>query len=199
MYERKVSSGLLRDRSGKEMQTWIALFRGINVGGNNVIKMADLKALCGTLGLEGAQTYIQSGNLVFRSNQDAVQLRQALKSTVHEHAGFEPNVICFPADHLKKAMESNPFSEGEADPKSLHLYFLDEVPSSPDLVSLKQYAKPDSEQFRLLDDVFYLHAPEGIGRSKLAASAEKALGVGATARNWRTVLKLSEMAAAYSG
>ncbi len=81
----------------------------------------------------------------------------------------------------------------ESEPKTLHLYFLAVTPERPDLDALERI-KGERERFVLVDGVFYLHAPEGIGRSKLAANAEKLLGIPATARNWRTVGKVMEMA-----
>jgi len=94
---------------------------------------------------------------------------------------------------MEKAMASNPFPAAESEPKTLHLYFLASAPQNPDLKMLDSLKKAD-EQFKLIDNVFYLHTPDGIGRSKLAERAEKALGVAATARNWRTVSKIMAMA-----
>jgi uncharacterized protein (DUF1697 family) len=94
---------------------------------------------------------------------------------------------------LEGAVRSNPFPEAESDPSTLHLYFLAASPENPDLEGLEEI-KDDRERFFLGDDVFYLHAPDGVGRSKLAANAERLLGVPATARNWRTVRKVMEMA-----
>ena len=94
---------------------------------------------------------------------------------------------------LERVMARNPFPEAESDPKTLHLGFLASVPNNPDLDKLETL-KSDTERFRLIDTVFYLHAPDGIGRSKLAARAERLLGVPMTDRNWRTVVKLREMA-----
>ncbi|HIA16949.1 MAG TPA: DUF1697 domain-containing protein, partial [Dehalococcoidia bacterium] len=91
------------------------------------------------------------------------------------------------------AIASNPFPQAEEHPNTLHLYFLSEPPHDPDNDALNAL-KSDSEQFVLTDNVFYLHAPGGIGQSKLAARAERLLGVDATARNWRTVSKIEEMA-----
>jgi uncharacterized protein (DUF1697 family) len=90
---------------------------------------------------------------------------------------------------MEQAMVSNPFPEAESEPKTLHLYFLASTPQNPDLQTLDSI-KQANEQFKLIDNVFYLYAPDGIGRSKLAARVEKALGVAATARNWRTVCKI---------
>ena len=87
------------------------------------------------------------------------------------------------------------FPEGEDDPKTLHVGFLAAAPKNPDLKALENLRKA-SERFQLVDDVFYLHAPEGIGQSKLAANTERLLGVPMTDRNWRTVCKIQEMAKA---
>jgi uncharacterized protein (DUF1697 family) len=97
------------------------------------------------------------------------------------------------AKKLKKAADANPFPKAEAESKSVHLYFLAKTPKDPDLEALNRL-KSGKESFKLMGDVFYLHAPDGIGRSKLAARAEKLIGVEATARNWNSVTKLLEMA-----
>ena len=87
---------------------------------------------------------------------------------------------------------NNPFPEAENDPKALHVGFLASAPKNPNLKALESLRKA-SEQFRLMDNVFYLYAPEGVGRSKLAANTERLLGVSMTDRNWRTVCKIMEM------
>lgn len=96
-------------------------------------------------------------------------------------------------DELRSAIERNPFPEAEAEPKTLHLFFLEAPPVTPDTEALTSARSP-AERFKIDGRVLYLHAPEGIGRSRLAAQAERHLGVTATARNWRTVTKLSELA-----
>lgn len=172
------------------MKTHIALFRGINVGGHNILPMKELRGLLKKLGAEDVKTYIQSGNAVFRHETDNVsQLSDDIRAAIKESHGFEPRVLLLDGAEMEKAVASNPFPEAEAEPKTLHLYFLATVPPSPDVAMLDSLKK-DSEQFKLSEKVFYLHAPEGIGRSKLAERVEKALGVAATARNWRTVSKI---------
>jgi uncharacterized protein (DUF1697 family) len=89
-------------------------------------------------------------------------------------------------------VDINPFPEGESDPKALHIGFLDSVPSNPNLQVLETLKIP-SERFELIDRMFYLFAPEGVGRSKLAARSEKMLGVTMTDRNWNTVCKILSM------
>lgn len=177
------------------MNTYIALLRGINVGGNNKLPMRDLVALLEGLGMQNVKTYIQSGNIVFQSEQaDPALLSQAITGTIRQGYGFAPYALILDSQELQAAIAANPFPEGEAEPKSLHLFFMDKSPQSFDTGGLEQ-VKAASERFRLIDKVFYLHAPDGIGRSKLAELAGKGWGVNITARNWRTVNEIMAMAA----
>lgn len=176
------------------MKTYIALFRGINVGGNNILPMKELAALLENLGADSVKTYIQSGNAVFRHQAENIsQLSSRISAAIKESHGFEPRVLLLDSVEMEQAVASNPFPAAESEPKTLHLYFLTSAPHNPDLKMLDNLKKAN-EQFKLIDTVFYLHAPDGIGRSKLAERVEKALGVAATARNWRTVGKIMAMA-----
>lgn len=176
------------------MKTYIALFRGINVGGNNILPMKELKALLENMGLQNVATYIQSGNVVFRCNEEnASQLSGTISAAIKKSFGFEPQVLLLGIEELEKAMEANPFPQAESEPKSLHLNFLTDTPTNPNWEAL-QNMRADDERFELKDKVFYLHAPDGIGRSKLAANIERLIGVPMTARNWRTVCKIMELA-----
>lgn len=171
----------------------IVLLRGVNVGGRNRLPMKELTRLLEGLGLEDVATYIQSGNAVGRSSGEAAPaLGEALAAAIEERHGFRPRVLVIGADRLAEAIDANPFPEASADPGFLHLFFLARPPPSPDLESLEEIAVA-SERFHLARDVFYVHTPDGFGRSKLAANVERFLGVAATARNWRTVTKLREM------
>jgi len=175
------------------LATWIAFFRGINVGGNNLLPMKGLVALLQKLGFADVQTYIQSGNAVFRSNRkSAAAIEKQIVAAVSKTFGFESRVLLLSAKDLGKAIAANPFPHGASDHKSLHLYFLATPPKTPSLDALNAL-KASTESFLLSNKVFYLHAPDGIGKSKLAVSAEKLLGVAATARNWRTVLSVQAM------
>lgn len=176
------------------MNTYIAFFRGINVGGNCALPMKDLVAALEGVGASGVRTYIQSGNAVFRSvEKNPLQLSSNIAAEIMKRRGFEPHVLILRLKALKKAIADNPFPEAETDPASLHLGFLASKPINPDIATLSRLRK-DSEQFQLTESVFYLHAPEGVGRSKLAASSEKLLGVPMTDRNWKTVCKVMELA-----
>ncbi len=176
------------------MKTYVALFRGINVGGKNALPMKELVAILEDLQSRNIKTYIQSGNAVFESRENnASRLSNNISSEIRKRRGFEPYVLLLGLEELEKAIAGNPFPEAEADPRTLHVGFLASVPKKPDLKTLESL-KSGSERFRLIGRFFYLHAPEGIGRSRLAANAERLLGVSMTDRNWRTVYKLMEMA-----
>ncbi len=176
------------------MNTYTALFRGINVGGRNILPMKMLIAMLESLGCQNVRTYIQSGNAVFRHEEhNGSLLSRKIAAAVHESHGFEPHVILLTADTLRRAMASNPFPDAETDPSKLHLFFLASVPENPDLDVLESL-RVKGERFAVKGDVAYLHAPDGIGRSKLAARIERALGVAGTGRNWRSVCKILEMA-----
>jgi uncharacterized protein (DUF1697 family) len=177
-----------------EAKTYIALFRAINVGGKNVLPMKELVAVLEGLGARNVRTYIQSGNVVFESpEKDASRLASKMGQAIKKRFGFEPHVLLLELEDLERAIKKNPFPEAESDPQALHTGFLASAPQKPDLKALESL-KTKSERFRLIDRVFCLHAPEGIGRSKLAAKAEKLLGVPMTDRNWRTVCKIQDMA-----
>jgi uncharacterized protein (DUF1697 family) len=175
------------------MTTWIALFRGINVGGNNILPMAELRAELEALGLGDVRSYIQSGNVVFESkSRSAKALGTKISKCVEEHHGFRPRVFVLTREELQAACDANPFPKAVSEPKTLHYAFLAEAPKAADVDALDALCSK-TETWELSDAVFYLHAPDGIGRSKLAAVAEKHLGVATTGRNHRTVAKLLEM------
>ena len=176
------------------MRTYIALFRGINVGGKNALPMKELVAILDNLGAQHIKTYIQSGNAVFASREkDIPRLSNQIRAEVKQRRGFEPHVLVLQLEDLERAIQNNPFPEAESEPTTLHAGFLISVPKNPNLEALASYQR-DSERFRLINRVFYLLAPEGVGRSKLAANAERLLGEPMTDRNWRTVCVLWKMA-----
>lgn len=173
-------------------KTFIALFRGINVGRTRSLPMKDLVRILETLGYEDIRTYIQSGNVVFRSEQQCSgEEAGAISDAVEAQFGFRPDVMILEGPEVADAAARNPFPTDEGG--YLHFFFLESEPAAPDLEAL-QTVKTASERFRLDGRVFYLHAPDGIGRSRLAGRVERCLGVRATARNWNTVRKLLEMA-----
>ena len=182
-----------RSGSGDLMKTYVALLRGINVGGKNSLRMKELVCLLEAIGSRNVKTYIQSGNVVFQNEEeDASRLTSRIGAEIEKRRGFEPYLLLLMPDELEKAIAGNPFPEAESEPTTLHIGFLAAQPVSPDLGKLESSRK-ESERFVLKDTVFYLHAPEGVGRSKLAANAERLLGVSMTDRNWRTVRVIRDM------
>jgi len=176
------------------MANWIALFRGINVGGKNILPMKDLIGVLRKSGCTNVQTYIQSGNVVLQSRQtNASTLARQIGDAVFDSHGFQPKVMVLSVGKFQEAVDSNPFPKAEAEPKSLHLFFLSQVPEHPNLEAMNDARSP-SESFVIMGKVLYLHAPEGVARSRLASTAERFVGVDATARNWRTVSKILALA-----
>lgn len=173
------------------MNTYILLLRGINVGGNCSLPMKELVAILDALGYENIQTYIQSGNVVLRhkgklNKKDA----DAVGKAILKKKGFEPRILLIDKKELLSAIKSNPFDTSIG--KALHFFFLDSEPIKPN-IKLIESVKAKTENYKLAKQVFYLHAPDGVGKSKLAVTVERALGVPVTARNWNTVAKLVEM------
>ena len=178
------------------MDTYIVLLRGINVGGNNMIRMADLARLMEANACADVRTYIQSGNAVFRSAaSDPERLARKIAGAIARLRGFEPRVLVLTAAEVERAAAANPFPEGAREPKTVHLFFLAAKPTRPDLKAIEEI-RAKSERVALKGRVFYMHTPDGLGKSKLATRAERLLGVEATARNWNTVMALLEMARA---
>ena len=175
------------------MRSWIALFRGINVGGKNIVPMAELRTLLESLGCEEVRTYIQSGNALFGSairNRD--NLKKRILDAVELRFNFRPALLLLLNADLIAAVENNPFPQAVNLPKTLHFYFLEPKPDTPDFAAIAKLSS-NTERYELVDSVFYLYAPDGIGRSKLATAVERKLGVKATARNFNTVNRLCAM------
>ncbi len=176
------------------MTTYVALFRGINVGGKNSLPMQDLRDILSSLGCKHVQTYIQSGNAVFTSKTDVRSLTRKIGDAIDKRFGFAPQVLLLTAERFRAIAEQNPFPDAENAPKHLHVAFLTSTAVDPDLEGLNAVKVP-SEKFSLIGDAFYLHAPDGIARSKLAAKVDRSLGVATTGRNWNTVSKLIKLVA----
>jgi uncharacterized protein (DUF1697 family) len=116
------------------MKTYVALFRGLNVGGNNVLPMNELVALLENIGLRNVRTYIQSGNAVFQSEEEDISLlSNKIRTAIKESRGFEPHVLLLEPEEIEKAVEWNPFLEAVSQPKTLHAHFLASMPKNPDL------------------------------------------------------------------
>jgi uncharacterized protein (DUF1697 family) len=175
-------------------RTWIALLRGINLGARNKVAMSDLRALFSDLPAEDVTTYVQSGNVLFRSPGARDDLTQAIEREIRSRFGLDVTVLLRTKDELAAVAAGNPFAADEPDPRKLHATFLAERPE-PGRVSALDEKQFEPDRFDVTRDVVYLHCPDGYGRSKLSnAFFEKQLGVAATTRNWRTVTALVELA-----
>lgn len=175
------------------MYASIALLRGINVAGKNRLPMKELVQQLEKLELLDVQTYIQSGNVVFSTKRKpAAKLSSQISQAIKASHGFEPPVLVMGEEVFRRIVQQNPFPKKISEPKTLHVFFLAKEAKKADMDAIEN-AKVATECFELTADAFYLHAPDGFGRSKLASNVEKYLGVPATARNWNTIQKLREM------
>ncbi len=172
------------------MYSRAVLLRGINVGGHNKITMADLVRALEEVGASNIRTYIQSGNVVLQhATKDPSALAELIRTGVRTATGIEAGVLVLTPEELTTCIARNPFPHAAEEPKSLHTFFL----AAPSQINAVTPLLSDDESCQLHDKCLYLHAPKGIGKSKFARGAEKALGVEVTARNWRTVLRLETM------
>jgi uncharacterized protein (DUF1697 family) len=174
-----------------ERATTVALLRGVNVGGRAKVPMGELRSVFAALGHTDVVTYIQSGNVVFRSaGGTEKELVSGIERQIADAFGLEVAVTLRAPGELAAIVAGNPFLTGGDDPKTLHVAFLDRAPAPKELAELDPDRSPPDE-FRVLGREVYLRYPNGSGRSKLTIDYfERRLGVRATARNWNTVTKL---------
>jgi uncharacterized protein (DUF1697 family) len=177
------------------METYIGLLRGVNVGGHNKLPMKTLAALCEAQGCTGVETYIQSGNVVFRAGAKAAAgFAGKLKAQIKKELGFETTIILRTAAELRAISENNPYLSPKVDTKFLHVLFLNDEPNLTDVVELSPVCDRE-EAFSLRGREIFLYLPYGSGRSKMASYPfDKKLRTVGSTRNWRTVLTLLEMA-----
>jgi len=175
------------------MNTYIALYRGINVLGRNSVKMESLRALHERLGHKKVQSYIQSGNIILSAHGLAENITRKMSEEFAREFGFSAKIALVDTKRWGAIVERNPYANFAADNhKSVHAGICVGEPSATGLKAL--LAKTGgSETFAIRDGVVYLHTPDGFGRSKFAAGMEKACGVAMTLRNWRTMESLWNM------
>jgi uncharacterized protein (DUF1697 family) len=183
------------------MPAIVCMLRGVNVGGHNKIKMEALRALCGALKLKCAQTYVQSGNVVFRSGEtNLAMLSKRIQDAIESNFGFRPEVILRTASEMRHVIARNPFaSRHSIEPAKLLVAFL---ASDPGKEARDALATMDTrgEELHARGCELYIYYKHGMGKTKLSAAAlDKALKTPATGRNWNTVLKLHEMAETLEG
>jgi uncharacterized protein (DUF1697 family) len=177
------------------MPGYAALLRAVNVGGRS-LAMAELRALFDDLGFGEVSTYLQSGNVVFRSRAaDERKVQRTIERGIHERFGIEVPVMLRSHAELTKIQKANPYARRDDDPTHLLVMFLDAAPKAAAAKAFDtNMHAPDV--FTIAGREIYLHVPNGYGRSKLTNDFfERKLGVRGTARNWRSVTKLAELTA----
>jgi uncharacterized protein (DUF1697 family) len=166
------------------MVTFVALLRAVNVGGTGTLAMADLKTICESLGFADVRTYIQSGNVVFRSAWREARVKAALAAALLARMNKPVDVLVRSATEMGAVMERNPFPSAAGN--KVYVFFLDKPPNKGAFAAIKI---PGREEVQLAGREVYVHYPDGMGRSKLKLAG---LGV-ATARNINTIAKLVAM------
>jgi len=183
------------------MTAAISLLRGVNVGGHNKIKMEELRELYESLGLRHAQTYVQSGNVVFSTDaRDFTRLSKRIADAIEERFAFRPGVILRTAADLRAVIAANPFAaRRDLDPSKLLVQFLASEPPA-DVREGVLRIESEPEELRMAGRELYIYYPNGMARPKVAwASIERILQTPCTGRNWNTVRKLLEMAESLEG
>lgn len=180
------------------MTIYIALLRGINVGGHNKIKMADLRKMLERMGLARVQTYIQSGNVLFESAESKGTLRVQMEQGILETFGFPISVMLRTSEEIEGIVRNCPFSdetirqaEEASEFESLYVAMLPEAPAAEDVEKLRLYVN-EKETFEVIGEEVYLLFMESVRNSKLAVQLSK-LGVPMTMRNWKTMNKLVQL------
>jgi uncharacterized protein (DUF1697 family) len=194
-YTYKVLRINFEGRRNYTMTIYIALLRGINVGGKNIIKMAELKKVFEGIGLCEVQTYIQSGNVLFKSDEGEKLLRKKIEYEIESVFGFSVAVVLRTAEELKEIISNCPFSkeeileaESNSDAECLYVSLLTHIPSEEKANLLKTY-KSENDEYGIIGREVFLLFRNSIRNSKLANNIQK-LDAAATVRNWKTINKL---------
>jgi uncharacterized protein (DUF1697 family) len=177
------------------LQTYAALVRGINVGGKNKLPMAELTKLLTTIGHEDIVTYIQSGNIVFRSaTRKPGEIEREIETRIADTFGLKIAVVLRTRAELSAIAAASPFLDVESSFTKLHVVFLRSKPRAASVAHLDPDRSP-GDRFVVSGREIYLHMPGGSARTKLTLDYfERKLGVDATARNWNTLLRLRDLA-----
>ena len=172
---------------------YIALLRGINVGGHHIVPMAELRELCERLGCGDVTTYIQSGNVVFTANASLVSgLAEVIADGIEERFGFRVPVMLRTAAEMANVVARNPFA-GRGEPMTLHVGFLDPAPTE-EAIAVIDRRRIEPDEFDVVGRELFLYLPDGMGKSKLTNAFFNAFRTRWTVRNWRTVNKLADLA-----
>jgi len=173
------------------------MLRGVNVGAHNRVKMDDLRTLYQSLKFEDPRTYVQSGNILFRTKEKPTQeLARKIQAAIARKCGCNPDVILRTMAEFKKAIDANPFAKRrDIEPGKLLVSFLSGEPGPEADATIAKLNESHKEELHLKGRELYIYFPDGAGRSKLPwSSLEKLFKVTGTARNWNSVTKMLEMA-----
>ena len=178
------------------MTTYVALLRGINVGGRTKVRMDDLRRAFAALCHADVKTYLQSGNVVFTCpEREPSRVAGEIERLIAGDLGVTTTVLLRRGHDLARLVANNPFLAGETDPTRLHVTFLADAPDD-DRVARLDTTVGEPDAFSLVEREVYLHCPNGYGRTRLNnAFFERRLGVAATTRNWKTVTALRDLVA----
>lgn len=170
------------------MKTYIVLLKGINVGGHKKVPMADLRDLLSKSGFENVQTYIQSGNVILESSENANSIENKIQKAILAQFGFEVLVMAKTRPDLERMFANCPFSEDKK--KASYFLMLHQTPKD-DLVKTASEIVYKADEYQIIDDCLYLFCDKGMGKSKFNVNYfERTLKTFATARNYNTMLKL---------
>jgi uncharacterized protein (DUF1697 family) len=179
------------------MTAYVALLRAVNVGGRNKVPMQQLRDAVHETGYDDAATYIQSGNIVLTTDAGPDDVVDGIHECIRATFGLDVDVMVRTVRQLSTVLANNPFHTPGADPRTLHVGFFDAAPEADAVTELKIKAADafGDDELAVVGTEIYLHYPNGSGRSKMSGTAlERVLGVRVTARNWRTVETLHDMA-----
>jgi uncharacterized protein (DUF1697 family) len=176
------------------MPTYVALLRGVNLAGRNKVAMPALRTLVEGLGYKDVATYIQSGNVILTTGDSAAKVRTALEKAIAKEFGIDIVVVVRTRAQMKKVAGGNPYAKKLKDDRLVHVVFFAEKPKAAKVKALTGGDWGDDE-VAVKGTEAYIHTPNGYGRANLNNMVvEKQLGVAGTARNWRSTLKLLELA-----
>jgi uncharacterized protein (DUF1697 family) len=179
------------------MQTLISLLRGINMTGHNSVKMKDLSELYKDLGFVDVETYIQSGNVIFScpESRSSYDISTMLETTIHEKFGYNVPVMIRTMAEMKNLMSDNPFlDEGNFDASKMAVIFLHEEPTDTQIQKVSGVNYPP-DKFKIAGTEINIYCPNGFGRTKLYTNFfEQKMGVVGTARNWKTITAITNLA-----
>ena len=178
------------------MPVLTCFLRGVNVGGHAKIKMDALRALFASLKFENPQTYVQSGNIVFKTSERNLELvASRIKQAITKKFACSPEIMLRSVAELRAVVLNNPFAKRDnIEPGKLHVFFLSAQPAKDAKENLRQLAI-QTEELHLMGRELFIYFPNGVGKSKLPwARLDKALQTSGTGRNWNSVTKVLELA-----